>query len=631
MNIRESGRKVAEAALQQTASHRIGLSLSLALLFVAPMGYAQSSARKQVSKESDLPRFTYPISGSASDLLQADPATFDKFAVRVRADVESTLRDYDIQDKATLRKLLKAKLDLEQLAGQNQAALQTLDLLRAAEEKPDARLITGLLTKAILQATIATGATNGPAFEQAFRKNYGDAIRPLPWGVVQSAVKQELGAAQILNKALLIATAKTKFDPGIEKTSYITAEHGWGLIGLRAIAQFQIPVEKARSEILESYIAENRTTKPDIWQAREVTFTGKEKLTPVLVGIWGEGVDVSVYPNQVFDDPQRTASGTHGLAFDDQGNPSRSWLYPLTPELQSRYAATLKRLAGGQDLQTGVDSPEARALKQMMASSSPEQLNAELSDSDVIGNFVHGTHVAGIAVRGNPASRIVVFRFNLPTHAFPPSIDRAKRLAADYQQISEYCRTRNVRVVNMSWSSTVAGFEDWLWSTKPHLDPEKRKSEAQAIYQIRRKAIEDAIRNAPGTLFVASAGNSNSNASFDQSFPAALHLPNLITVGAVDQAGDETTWTSYGDTVVVDADGYRVESFVPGGSRLRMWGTSMAAPQVANLAAKLFALDPSLTPEQAIKLIRDGATTSADGRRHLIDPKRTVELLQEKR
>jgi hypothetical protein len=49
---------------------------------------------------------------------------------------------------------------------------------------------------------------------------------------------------------------------------------------------------------------------------------------------------------------------------------------------------------------------------------------------------------------------------------------------------------------------------------------------------------------------------------------------------------------------------------------------------VANLAAKLIALNPQLTPEQTIALMKEGATTSADGRLHLIDPKATVALLE---
>jgi len=48
---------------------------------------------------------------------------------------------------------------------------------------------------------------------------------------------------------------------------------------------------------------------------------------------------------------------------------------------------------------------------------------------------------------------------------------------------------------------------------------------------------------------------------------------------------------------------------------------------VVNLAAKLLALDPALSPAQVIALIEHGATTTADGRRHLIDENRSIALL----
>jgi hypothetical protein len=54
----------------------------------------------------------------------------------------------------------------------------------------------------------------------------------------------------------------------------------------------------------------------------------------------------------------------------------------------------------------------------------------------------------------------------------------------------------------------------------------------------------------------------------------------------------------------------------------------MAAPNVTNLAGKLLALDPMLTVEQLVSLIKQGAQRSADGRINLINPKRSFELLQ---
>ena len=54
----------------------------------------------------------------------------------------------------------------------------------------------------------------------------------------------------------------------------------------------------------------------------------------------------------------------------------------------------------------------------------------------------------------------------------------------------------------------------------------------------------------------------------------------------------------------------------------------MAAPNVTNLAAKLFALNPKLTPEQVRSLIVDGASPLPGGKLKLVDPKESVGLLE---
>ena len=60
-----------------------------------------------------------------------------------------------------------------------------------------------------------------------------------------------------------------------------------------------------------------------------------------------------------------------------------------------------------------------------------------------------------------------------------------------------------------------------------------------------------------------------------------------------------------------------------------MSGTSMAAPNVTNLAAKLFAINPDLTPEQVAELIISSSEKSEDGRRMLIHPQKTIERIME--
>jgi subtilisin family serine protease len=373
--------------------------------------------------------------------------------------------------------------------------------------------------------------------------------------------------------------------------------------------------------------------KPDIWEAREVTLTADQKLTPVHIGIWDSGVDTSLFPDQIFTDPDPGAHSPHGLAYDMHGELYNGDLQPLTPEQKELYPKVLGLAQGVNDLMSAIDSPAASEAKKTIASMSPDQVAPFMKQMGFLSQWMHGTHVAGIATRGNPAARIVVAQFydSLAEIPFPPTAEWANKFKADFQQIGEYFRTNNVRVVNLSWGDNVSEIEQWLTKTSAEKDPAARKQIAATIYSIWREAIENAMRSAPNTLFVCAAGNSDSNAGFTEDVPAALHLPNLITVGAVDQAGEETSFTSYGNTVVVDADGFQVESYVPGGTRIKFSGTSMASPNVVNLAAKLIALDSSLTPEKTIALIKQGAEKSADGRRNLINPKATVALLMQQR
>jgi subtilisin family serine protease len=64
---------------------------------------------------------------------------------------------------------------------------------------------------------------------------------------------------------------------------------------------------------------------------------------------------------------------------------------------------------------------------------------------------------------------------------------------------------------------------------------------------------------------------------------------------------------------------------------MKLSGTSMSSPNVTNLAAKLFALRPDLTPSLVRTLIEEGSDETKAGDRtvRLINPKTSLELLAE--
>jgi subtilisin family serine protease len=200
-----------------------------------------------------------------------------------------------------------------------------------------------------------------------------------------------------------------------------------------------------------------------------------------------------------------------------------------------------------------------------------------------------------------------------------------RRTAAAYKQIVQSFKDQKLRVVNMSWRYGASAYEGMLAWHNVGATPEERKQLARRLFAIERDALREAIASAPEILFVAGSGNEDNSADFEDYIPAGFQLPNLLTVGAVDRAGEETSFSTFGKTVVLHANGFEVDSLLPGGDRIRFSGTSMASPQVANAAAKLFALKPTLTVAQVREALLKGADQR--GRVNLVNPRRSAELL----
>jgi serine protease len=140
-----------------------------------------------------------------------------------------------------------------------------------------------------------------------------------------------------------------------------------------------------------------------------------------------------------------------------------------------------------------------------------------------------------------------------------------------------------------------------------------------------RRAITTATGR--GTAVVVAAGNSNANAS---GFSPA-NCANVITVAALDRAGNRAFYSNFGATVEVSAPGgeVRLETDPPGsrttpqdgvlstlndgattpGSPIYFtyMGTSMAAPHVAGLVALMRSKNPALTNAQVLSILQSTA------------------------
>jgi len=600
-------------------NRHLSLLLSLFLL-AATAAFAQQKPR--IEKAADLPRFSYAIEGRVDDLIR-DDAKFRRFADAVRRDAASVLAGYDIDDRATLRQLEGELAQLDFLEGNDAAALQRALRIRELQDKPADKLMSGLQ----LRAMIGAGRKVGNRTSDAYRKEAGRLIAAdlgqMPYEVVQNEVREAKASAEIMSEALTLGYLRNVIQPTVDKAGALSSDLAPAIVNARYRLVATLPLKATLVETYGAYLAAHKVDKPDIWAARDVVLPKDKGYATVNVGIWDSGVDTSLFDHRVVQDGNRPAV----IAFDRYTNPATGALQPIPAALQDRIPQMKARLKGFSDLQSNIDSPEASEVKQYLSTLKPDEYKSAVEELDLAGNWMHGTHVAGITMAGNPYARLVVGRIEFDWHLLPdpcPTQELALRDAKNQQAYVDFFREHHVRVVNMSWGGSVKGEEEQLELCNIGATPDARKKIAREYFDIQKDALAKAFASAPDILFVTAAGNSNENASFIEDIPAGIKAPNLITVGAVDRAGDEASFTSYGPTVVVDANGYQVESVIPGGDKLAESGTSMASPQVANLAAKILAVNPKLTPAQVIALIRKTADKTPDGRRSLIDPKKAV-------
>jgi hypothetical protein len=598
--------------------------LAMLIPAIAAAGFADVP-KKVVNSAEDLPRRTYSLAAAPSALVEDRTGAFAALQQAVKQDLLTDLAEYDIRDKSTMQSYQGGLLAIAMLEGDYATGRRLVEELRALEEKESGRQMAGLISLPAMAAREAGGSEAEQ--REAFRRALDERLGRLEWAVVQDNLKSTRGQMQIARPDLMTAAVRNQLDPAAAANrGVISRQIALGLIGIRNSLENTLPFREEVVTALSAVIAAHDTLKPDLWTKRLVTLPPDAPASPVVVGIWDSGTDVSLFKERLARGPD----GEPGIAFTMNLERATGLLHPLG-EAAPRWPMIENLIKGFRDLQAAVDSPEAAQLRQTMAELRPDQLKQFQEELGLGGLYIHGTHVAGIALEGNPFARLVVARMEWDHRVIPqpPTEESSQRLAAAYQEIVDYFRASGARVVNMSWRYGARMYESMLEMNGIGSDAAERKRIAAGYFTRERDALKRAFESAPEILFVAGSGNEDNDASFEEYIPAGFDLPNLITAGAVDQAGEETSFSSFGQTVVVHANGFEIDSYFPGGRRVKLSGTSMASPQVANLAAKLFALDPTLTPEEVKGLILAAAERS--GRVNWIHPANSVEALKQRR
>ncbi len=194
----------------------------------------------------------------------------------------------------------------------------------------------------------------------------------------------------------------------------------------------------------------------------------------------------------------------------------------------------------------------------------------------------HGTHIAGIIAGSANADGIVGVAPNNARIVPLKFADGTAGYTSDAIEAIEYAKSIGVQVINCSFGS-------------PYYN--------QALY--------DSMRDA-GILFIAAAGNSGANVDNNPTYPASFTLPNVMSVGAIDNNGNISSFSNYGSGVHVFAPGKDILSTIPGNDYDYMSGTSAAAAFVTGAAVLLLQNNGQLSGESIKTQLIETAVSMID-------------------
>ncbi|MFM8315117.1 MAG: S8 family serine peptidase [Deltaproteobacteria bacterium] len=258
-----------------------------------------------------------------------------------------------------------------------------------------------------------------------------------------------------------------------------------------------------------------------------------------------------------------------------------------------------------------------------------------LKELQKFGNFVHGTHVSGISSAQAEKAQLVGLKL-IPTET-PGSaeirqfLEENKTLANETQgdnpmvkmfltmlaqrqsqmltTVGKYTGAVKSEVANGSFGVSMTAVKPIVKQLVKQLtgaEPTDAETDEYAKFFVNEiaKGSKDFVGASPNTLFVFAAGNDGTDNDTIPASPANVKTDNAIAVAATNGVSSLAVFSNYGQKMVeVAAPGVAIDSTVPGDERLRMSGTSMAAPYVTNVAGLVKDANPGLNPAGIKKIL----------------------------
>lgn len=207
-------------------------------------------------------------------------------------------------------------------------------------------------------------------------------------------------------------------------------------------------------------------------------------------------------------------------------------------------------------------------------------------DGDPMDGHGHGTHCAGVIGAQHDNQGIAGVMADVEILSIKFLTDTGRGTLDGALKAIDYATARGVQVMSNSWGGG---------------------GRSEALYEAIVRAEQ------AGVVFVAAAGNSNTDNDAKPAYPASYKLDSIISVGALDGKGKKARFSNYGKkSVHVFAPGVDIYSTVQNDKYKKMSGTSMACPHVSGVVGLLLASEPNLDFNEIKKRLMSTSINSGD-------------------
>ena len=600
----------------------------ISLFVVSVQSWAlPGQALPRIEKVADLPAYTYPTSEPVEQLIRSGEA-FEEFSNPVEVDLLRLRSEFEIQNEGLRSRTLELLAKLDLLFGHYESGISRVQQLRAMQSKVGARLTKMLTEEAYMRAARSAYVTSGPQFVALYRDYLNRAIALLPYEEAWANLVEIRAYAEPVEMQHYIAYLSQRFEPFRKKSGTLGREGAWEIIEARSAFVLANIGETTKVTIRKVEI-DHGGMPAGIWSQRAAVLEDRLPYSPVTVAIWDSGIDARLFPGRMWTDKSDPA--VHGIAFDTSGQRTAELLRPLTAEEKQRSGFLSALNAGQLEDFFEPESSNAQQYRGAMKNTPATKLRHLIDEMEDFRIASHGTMCAFSAAQGNPYIRLLSARtMGDPTNDTKlthqaPSVAHSKQIAKSFMNLVDFFQEHNVRVVNISWGIFPREFNEAAERYGNESNQARREAEARAAFEAEKRGLYDAMSGARSILFVAASGNLDEDVAAAEIMPQSFNLPNLIKVGAVDPVGNAASFTTFGTSVDIYADGFQKAPLL-GGQLCGFRGTSAAAPAIVNLAAKILAIQPALSPVQVIDLVKRGGSRNEEGLL-VANPKRSLDLL----